>query len=187
MENKNIIRSEDEGWESLERTLVKKAHIFDLYEERLKLPDGSETVYDMLSHKGASGVVPVLPDGRILMVRQYRPAIHRYTLEIPAGGRDNREEPFEEAAIRELEEETGYKAGKLTHLVSLKTAIAFSDEQVEVFVATELYPGTANPDPEEFLAVKAYPLSELLKYIADGVIQDAKTVSALMSYKVLCV
>lgn len=166
----------------LERRLAHKAHIFTVYEDRLKMPDGHEAIYDVLTHKGAAAVVPVLDNGKIVMVRQYRNAVNRVTLEVPAGGRDNTEEPFEEAAVRELEEETGYCCNVLEHLVTLNTVVAFSDEVVEVFVAKELTKTATCFDPDEFIEIKEYELKELVEMIYKGEIRDSKTVSAIMSY-----
>lgn len=166
----------------LERTLAYKAHIFSLYADRLKMPDGHEVIYDVLTHKGAAAVIPVLDDGRILMVKQYRNAVERVTIEVPAGGRDSLEEPFEKAARRELEEETGYKCEKLERLVTLNTAVAFSDEVVEVFVACGLTKTETNFDEDEFIEICSYRLEELLEMIYSGQIMDSKTVSAIMAY-----
>lgn len=173
-------------FERLERWLIKKAHIFEMYEDTLRLPDGNTVVYDFLSHKGAAAVIPVLPDGRILMVRQYRPSVDRITVEVPAGGRNTREEDFILAARRELEEETGYISDDISHLVTLNTAVAFSDEVVEVYVARNLKKTEQHLDAEEFIEVVPYTVSELKTMISSGEIQDAKTVSSIMAYLVYC-
>ena len=97
-----------ENYKRLDRKLVKKAHIFDIYEDTLELPDGKVGIYDFLKHKGAAAVVPVMDDGRILMVKQYRNALDRLTLEVPAGGRNSYEESFLDTAHRELEESDSF-------------------------------------------------------------------------------
>lgn len=172
-------------YERIDRKVVKNCHIFDLCEDTLVLPDGRTVIYDFLQHKGAAAVIPVLDDGRILMVRQFRNAIDRYSLEIPAGGRDSLNEDFKIAAARELEEETGYKSDDLTHLISIVTAIAYCDEKIEVYVAKNLQKTHQDLDEDEFIDVKAYELDELIKMIASGEIQDSKTIASIMSYSQL--
>ncbi len=167
----------------LGRKLVKEAHIFKMYEDTLRMPDGRIAYYDFLSHKGAAAVIPVLDDGRLLMVRQFRNALDRETLEIPAGGRNTVDEDYRLAAIRELEEETGYYSEKLEHLIDIRTAVAFCDEVISVFVAKDLTPTQQRLDEDEFIDVEEYTLQELTDMIRDGRIEDSKTVSAILAYK----
>ena len=169
-------------FERLERKSIEKTRVFEYCKDTLRLPDGRTTVYETLLHKGAAAVVPVLPDGRILLVRQYRHAIDRVALEIPAGGRNSTDEPFIETAARELEEETGYKSNDLTHLVSVVTAIAYCDEVIEVYVAKNLVPSKQNLDPDEFIEVEAFDPKDISQMIYEGKIQDSKTIAAIMSY-----
>ena len=110
--------------ERLDRALVRKCRIFDLYKDTIKTQDGHVVQYDFIWHKGAAAVVPVRADGKILMVKQYRNAVDRFTLEIPAGGKDGAEEPPYDCAMRELEEETGYRTDKLEHLIDVYSAVA---------------------------------------------------------------
>ena len=112
----------------IDRKLVRKSRIFNIYEDTILTDDNKEVIYDFLEHKGAAAVVPVLEDGRILMVHQFRNAIARYTWEIPAGCRDSVDEDFKTAAARELEEESGYRSDDLEFLIRLKTAVAFCSE-----------------------------------------------------------
>ena len=128
-------------------------------------------------------MVPVMADGRILMVRQYRNALDRFTLEIPAGARDSKTEPTIECAARELEEETGYRCENLEFLISLRTTVAFCNELVDVYAARELIPSHQHLDEGEFIDLEPYTLEELSTLIYQGVIQDAKTVAAIMAYK----
>lgn len=169
-------------YERVSRTVVRKCHIFDLCEDEIILPDGRTVIYDFMKHKGAAAVVPVLPDGRILMVKQFRNAIDRYSLEIPAGCRDSEDEDYKVAASRELEEETGYMSDELTHLISVVTAIAYCDERIEIYVAKNLKKTSQHLDDDEFIDVYPYELSELIDMIQKGVIQDSKTIAAIMSY-----
>lgn len=170
-------------YKRLDRKIVHKAHTFEFYNDTVQLPDGRVSHYDFLKHKGAAAVVPVLPDGKILMVRQFRNALDRVTLEIPAGGRNSLEEPFLETAYRELEEETGYRSENLVHLITICTAVAFCNEVIEIYVADDLIKSEQNLDEDEFIDVKGYELSELVQMIYDGIIQDSKTISAIMAYK----
>ena len=102
----------------IKRVLEHEGAILDIYSDYMELPDGKVEKWDYVEHrKGAAAVVPVLPDGRILMVRQYRNALERFTLEIPAGARDTKTEPTIECAARELEEETGYRCDRLEFLL----------------------------------------------------------------------
>lgn len=169
-------------YERIDRKLVKECHIFNLYEDTLITPDKKEVHYDFLSHKGAAAVVPIMDDGKILMVKQFRNALNRYTLEIPAGGRDSVEEDYKIAASRELEEETGFRSDNLEHLISIKTAVAYCEETIEVYVAKDLIKSSQNLDDDEFIDVYPYELNELIDMIKKGIIQDSKTIASIMSY-----
>lgn len=168
----------------IKRELIRRGAILDIYTDTMELPDGKQEEWDFVSHrKGAAAVVPVREDGKILMVRQYRNALERMTLEIPAGSRDSVTEDTRVCAARELEEETGYKSDDLSLLISLKTTVAFCDEFVDVYLAENLKPGKQHLDEGEFLDVEAYEIDELCEMIYAGKLQDAKTVSALLAYK----
>ena len=168
----------------IKRELVHEGSILDIYTDYMELPDGKIEKWDYVEHrKGAAAVVPVLPDGRILMVRQYRNALERFTLELPAGARDTKTEPTMECAARELEEETGYRCDDLEFLLSLKTTVAFCNELVDVYVARELIPSEQHLDEGEVIDLEPYALDELCDLIYQGVIQDAKTVAGIMAYK----
>ncbi len=170
-----------EKYERLERNLVHKGVIIDYYQDTIKVPNGNIATWDFIGHKGAAAVVAVNAEGKLLMVRQYRNALDRETLEIPAGGLEG--EPTDVAAARELEEETGYKAGKLEFLISIYTTVAFCNEKIDIYLATNLVPSKQHLDEDEFINVEVYDIDELAQMIYDGKIQDGKTVSALMAYK----
>ncbi len=165
------------------REPVYKGSILTMHRDHIQFPDGGEAYWDFLEHKGAAAVVAVQEDGKILMVRQFRNAIDRYSLEIPAGAKDTKEEPGLTCAMRELEEETGYRAGTMKPLIKLVTAIAFCNETIDIFLATDLVKTQQHLDEGEFLNVEAYTLSELVEKIYAGEIQDSKTVAAIMAYK----
>ena len=166
------------------RHLVQKGHVLDFYEDDIQLPDGRVVQWDFLKHKGAAAVIAVRDDGKLLMVRQYRNTADRQTLEIPAGSRDSLTEPTLATASRELEEETGYHSDHLDLLLTLRTAIAYCDEFIDVYVATDLVPTKQHLDEDEFLDVEAYTMEELEKKIFSREIEDTKTISALLAYKV---
>ena len=177
--------NEEKGAERIKRTLVRAGSILDIYDDEMRLPDGTIEHWDFVSHrKGASCTVAVLDDKRILLVRQYRPALERFTLELPAGSRDSKEEDTKVCAERELFEETGYRAGEMKKLLSLKSTVAFCDELIDVYLATGLKKeGAQSLDPAEAIEIRAYSLDEILKMIFDYTIQDAKTVAGILAYK----
>ncbi len=168
----------------VKRELVHKGAIVNFYEDYMALPNGNTAVWDFIEHKGAAAVVPVTGEGKILMVRQYRNALERYTLEIPAGAVDYVEEPKELCAARELEEETGYRAGRLEWLMNVNTTVAFCNEFIGIYVAEELIPARQHLDEDEFLNVEEHELEELLSMVYEGKITDAKTAAALLAYRV---
>ena len=150
----------------------------------MKLKNGKTEKWDFVSHRmGAACVLAVRNDGKIIMVRQYRNALERFTLEVPAGKRDSVDEDTSICAKRELEEETGYKAGQLKKLLSLKSTVAFCDEMIDVYLATDLEEtGSQHLDESEDIEIEYYDLKDLLDMCYSGTIQDAKTVAAIMAY-----
>ncbi len=168
----------------IDRTLKYQGVIVDFYSDTMQLPDGRTAQWDLIHHrKGAAAVVAVLSDGRIVMVRQFRNAIDRMTLEIPAGARDSTTEDTAVCAARELAEETGFHSDHLEFLLSLRTTVAFCDEFIDVYVARDLEPGEQHLDPDEYVEIEYHTIDELCELIYDGTLQDAKTVAALMAYK----
>lgn len=167
----------------LDRELIYKGSIIDYYKDTIQVPNGNIVKWDFIDHKGAAAIVPVTKDGKILMVSQYRNALDRYTLEIPAGGLNGTDEPTRAAAMRELEEETGYRTEDAEFLISIRTTVAFCNEKIDIYVAKNLIPSRQNLDEDEFIHVAAYEIAELEKMIYDGTIQDSKTISAILAYK----
>lgn len=174
---------EMEKFERLGRTLVHKGAIIDYYQDTIKVPNGNVVKWDFIAHKGAAAVVAVNDEGKLLMVRQYRNALDRETLEIPAGGLNSVDEPTDVAAARELEEETGYKAGRLELLITIRTTVAFCNEKIDVYVATDLKPSVQNLDEDEFIGIETYSIDELAQMVYEGKIEDGKTIASLMAYK----
>ena len=165
------------------RELVYQGTILEVYKDHMEFSNGNTAKWDFIRHDGAAAVVPVMEDGRILMVSQYRNALERMTLEIPAGKLDQPGEPGIECARRELEEETGYRSEELEWLLSLRTTVAFCNEKIEIFVARNLIPSCQHLDEDEFVDVKAYTLEELKEMIFSGKIEDSKTIAAMLAYE----
>lgn len=171
-----------EEFKRIKRELIAKGAIIDYYQDTMQIPNGNVAKWDLIDHKGAAAVVAVREDGKLLMVRQYRNALERETLEIPAGGLNGREEPTEEAARRELQEETGCSCEKLEFLNSIYTTVAFCNEKIDIYLARDLKPGSQHLDEDEFINVEAYGLEELKEKIYSGELQDSKTICGIMTY-----
>ena len=171
-----------EEFKRLSRDLVYRGSIIDYYKDTVQVPNGNIVKWDFIGHKGAAAIVAVRDDGKLLMVRQYRNALDRYTLEIPAGGLNGPDEPTRTAAARELEEETGYKAVKEPEfLISIRTTVAFCNEKIDIYVADQLEKTGQNLDEDEFINVEAWDIGDLTEQIYNGTIQDSKTVCAIMA------
>ncbi len=168
----------------VKRELAYEGTVLKVYCDHMEFANGNTARFDYIHHDGAAAVVPVLDDGRILMVRQFRNALDRDTLEIPAGKLDDPNEPGIECATRELEEETGYKSDDLEWLITLRTTVALCNEKIEIFVAKNLIPSKQNLDEDEYIDVKAYTIEELKNKIFNGEIEDSKTISAILAYDV---
>lgn len=164
------------------RELKYKGKILEVYTDYMEFSNGNTAEWDFIRHKGAAAVVPVTDDGRIIMVRQYRNALERETLEIPAGSLDFEGEPGIKCAGRELEEETGFRSENLEWLINIRTTVAFCNEKIEVFVARNLIPSKQNLDEDEYVEVETYTIEELKEKIYKGEIEDSKTIASLLAY-----
>ena len=165
------------------RELAYQGTVLKVYKDHMKFSNGNTEDWDFIHHDGAAAVIPVMDDGNILMVKQYRNALERDTLEIPAGKLDDPDEEGIVCASRELKEETGYSSDDLEWLLTIRTTVAFCNERIEVFVARNLIPGEQHLDEDEFVDVKAYKLEELKEMIFEGKIQDSKTMAAILAYE----
>lgn len=172
-----------EEFKRLSRDLVAHGAILDYYQDTIRVPNGNVVKWDFIKHNGAAAVLAVDGEGRLVMVSQYRNALERYTLEIPAGGLLNPQEPTRDAAIRELKEETGYEADSVELLLTIRTTVAFCNEKIDIYLARGLTAGSQHLDEDEYVQVKAYTVQELTERIYAGEIQDSKTVAAIMAYK----
>lgn len=133
----------------------------------------------VIRHHGAVGILPILPDGRIVMIRNYRVTVNEWLLEIPAGTMVPGESP-ERTAHRELEEETGYTAGRMVRLTEFLPSPGISDERMTLYLAGDLVPGRARPEADEKLEVAILTQDEALAALASGAVRDAKTMIALL-------
>lgn len=165
----------------LDRQLKYQGNILKIYED-VVLANGHKAHWDFIHHDGAAAVLPVADDGRILMVRQYRNALDKFTLEIPAGKLDDPKEPKIECAYRELEEETGYRSENLEYLMTINTTVAFCDECIGVYIARDLIPSKQHLDEDECIEVEEWDVKDLLKLIYSGKMTDGKTVAAILAY-----
>jgi len=168
----------------LESRLVHDGRVVHLSVDRVRFPDGSEGELELIRHRGASAVVPFLddPDSQdptVVLIHQYRYAAGGFVFEIPAGiPMDG--ESWEECARRELEEETGYVAGRLEPLTRLLTTPGFTNEEIHVFRAASLQPGDVRPDTDEFIEVVELPFSRVLEMTSQGLIRDGKSLVGIL-------
>jgi ADP-ribose pyrophosphatase len=147
--------------------------------ETVTLPNRRVVQLDVVRHPGASAVVPVKEDGTVLLIHQFRHAAGGYLFEVPAGTLAPGESP-DACALREVEEEVGYRAGRLAHLGSIVTAPGFCDEQIHLYLATDLQPSRQSLDHDEVLTIVEMPLAEAMSKIYDNTIRDAKSIAALV-------
>jgi ADP-ribose pyrophosphatase len=162
----------------LKSETIYQARVFRLCRETVTLPNGVTATLDVIHHPGSSAVVPLLPDGEVVMIRQYRHSLRQFLWEVPAGTLDPGE-GFLECARRELIEETGYRAKHFEELTEILPAPGYSDERIRIFSASDLEPAPRKLDKDEVLEVAHLPLSETRAMIEDGRIQDAMTVIGL--------
>jgi len=150
------------------------------FRDEVRLPSDETSVREWIDHPGASAVVPLFDDGRTLLVRQFRYPPRRTFLEVPAGKLDEPGENPEEVAARELEEETGWRAGRFEHVGSAYPCIGYSSETIHVFTAHDLERGTQELAEGEFVEVVEMDFSEALDRARRGDLKDMKTVTALV-------
>lgn len=159
----------------LTEDVVWTGRIFNVDRLQVQLPDGRTAIRDVVRHPGAVAIVALTDEGRICLVRQYRTALGRVTVEIPAGKLDPGEDPLE-CASRELLEETGMIAEKIAYLTTIATSDGFTDELIHIYMATGLSFSKSSPDADEFINVDLVEVGELVDAVLDGRIEDAKTV-----------
>lgn len=167
----------DKGLEEevLGEEVAWSGRIFNVDRLEVALPDGRRALRDVVRHPGAVAVVALTQEGQICLVRQYRTALGRVTVEIPAGKLSPGEDPLD-CAHRELQEETGFVAEKMAYLTTIATSAGFADELIHIYMATGLTLAASDPDDDEFINVDLVDVGELVDAVLDGRIEDAKTV-----------
>ncbi|MBT4318883.1 MAG: NUDIX hydrolase [Candidatus Marinimicrobia bacterium] len=170
--------------DKISSTQIFSGKLIDLYLDNVRLPNGKQSTREWLDHPGAVCLVPILNNGDILLIRQFRYGPREEFIEIPAGKLDKNEEPLK-CGLRELEEETGYKSNKLTFLTNIHPAIGFSNEKMWMYLAEELELSEKKLDDDEFLELLPTPLNVALEWVFSGKITDVKTIIGILWMKEL--
>lgn len=152
--------------------------VVTMYHDKVELPNGKLANRDVVRHPGAVVIVPVLPDGSLVFVEQYRYPINQVLLELPAGKLDPNEDPAK-CAERELQEETGYHTQQLSYLGKMVTTPGFCDEVIYMYKAHVVSASQATPDEDEFLNVKIIHHTNIGALVQNGTLYDSKTITAL--------
>jgi len=158
-----------------------RGKLLDLRLDEVLLSSGRRVRREIVVHPGASAILPIVEPGKILMVRQYRHPVGEVLLEIPAGTLKPDEDPMA-CAARELEEETGYRAEKLAHLITIYPTPGYSSEILHIYLARDLRRGVQAPEIDENISIVEMPLDQVLDGIRDGRIRDSKTIVAILYY-----
>ena len=151
--------------------------------DEVRLPNGKTARREICEHVGGVGVLPIDRDGNVILVRQFRYPYNTELLEIPAGKLDHGAEDYAACGARELEEETGFSAGRIVPLGAQYPSPGFLTEVVHLYAALDLTPGETHPDEDEFVETVCLPLTEVERMIADDEIRDAKTIVAMYRAK----
>jgi ADP-ribose pyrophosphatase len=163
----------------IDSTQVFKGRFLDVRFDNVLLPDGKTSTREYIVHSGAVMIIPILDDGRLVVERQWRYPLGRAMIEFPAGKLEPGEDTLE-CAVRELAEETGYRAAEWAHAGFLNNAIAYSSEAIHIWFARGLHAGERHLDEGEFLEVNSASADELDALAARGAITDAKTLTGLL-------
>ena len=175
----------EDSYKIVNREEIYMGRIVRVLLDDVQLPNGAVAKREIvLHHREGVGILPVDAQGNVYLVRQYRHPLGRHILEIPAGIADADEDPAA-CAARELEEEIGYKAGKLTFLVAAHNTVGVSDDKIYLYVAEKLIKTAQNLDADEFIEVEKYSLADCDKMITTGEIIDSKTILAIFAYKLM--
>jgi len=164
----------------LESQVVHRGRKIAVRLDRVRLPNGGESTQDVIVHPGAVAIVPLLADGRVVLIRQWRHAVGEWLLEVPAGTLEPGEKPVD-CARREVREETGYEAGVMDLLSTFYTTPGFTDEVMYGFVARDLAPATEDLDADEVIETVEVECAEALAMCLDGRIRDGKTIAVLLA------
>jgi ADP-ribose pyrophosphatase len=167
--------------EILSSEMVYQGRVFGLRRDEVLEPSGLRTTREVITHPGSVVVLPVLPDGRIVMVRQYRHATRQYLWELVAGRKEPEETP-KHGAARELLEETGYRAKRFKVFLDVFPTPGFLEERMYLLLAEGLTAGEAEPEEDEKIEVRAYRVNELKQMIKSGRLRDAKSIAGILYY-----
>lgn len=165
----------------LSSQIVYEGKVFEIRRDELIEPTGVRTTREMITHPGSVVVLPVLADGRVLLIQQYRYAARQYLWELVAGRMDGGETP-EQGAARELKEETGYSAKKLKIFLEFFPTPGFLEEKMYLLLAEGLTPGEATPEDDEKIITKAYTHKQLDGMLRSKKLRDAKTIAGILYY-----
>lgn len=165
--------------ETLESRSVFQGKMINLRVDHVRLPNGETASREVVEHPGAVALIAVNPEGEMVLVRQFRQPTQEAMIEIPAGKLQKGEDPLE-CAHRELEEETGYTAGRMQLLTQYYTTPGFCDEKMFLYYASDLKAGGISPDEDEFLEVVHLPLETARRMVYQGEIKDAKTIIGVL-------
>ncbi|MBI2903400.1 MAG: NUDIX hydrolase [Candidatus Methylomirabilis oxyfera] len=169
-----------EPWKKVSSKPIYQNRWLSLREDLVELPDGKTTIYGVVTCGDCVGILPFVDRDRVLLIQQYRYVAGRTTWEMPTGGM-HPGESFKEAAQRELEEEAGYRAGRLTKIVSYHTSKSVLDETAHLYLAEELQPVHNQPaDDTEFIKAQVFPFTTLIRMAMDGQILDSMTIIAAL-------
>lgn len=161
---------------------IYEGKILNLKVDTVELPDKKYSKREIVEHPGGVGIITITNDNNLVLVKQYRKAVEDFLWEIPAGKLEVNEEP-RETAIRELREETGYEANKLTYITEFYTSPGFCNERIHLFLAEDLIEVDSEPDSGEFIEKSIVPLADLEKMLERGEIVDSKTIIAIYYVK----
>jgi ADP-ribose pyrophosphatase len=171
----------------LSHHLVYSCFFMNLYEDQVRLDNNVKSSRIYIEHPGAAAVLPLTEDKKVVLVKQYRYPIHSETLEIPAGKKDNLEEPGYDCVVRELEEETGMRAKKIKKVLDIHSCLGYSNELIELFIAYDVYK-VDNPlkmDDDEHIEIGYYDKNEIKVLLDNNKITDAKTIIMLQRFLTL--
>ncbi len=166
--------------ETISSERIYEGKILNLRRDRVRVHNGQESYREIVEHNGGVAIAAVTPEGKMVLVRQYRKAAGKALLEVPAGKIEKDESSHLEVAIRELKEETGYTAGQMTLITHFYASVGYSMEIIYLYLALHLSPGETSFDEHELIEIEEYEIKDLKKMIKTGAICDSKTIAAIL-------
>lgn len=167
---------------TVDSEMLYAGKILNLRRDKVNVPGGNTAAREIVEHHGGVTVAALTPEGRLVLIKQFRKAAKKDVLELPAGKLEKGEEPLE-AAIRELKEETGYTAGRIELLSRFYAAIGYSEEIIHLYFATDLVPGEVEFDTDEAIEILEYDLDDAVRMCFSGEIEDSKTLVGVLMVK----